>query len=290
MNRAHLRAFHGVAAAGSYTRASKMLNVSQPTLSSQVKGLEATYGVRLFQRRGRGIELTDLGDRLLEVTRRLYAVEGEAEQLLVGLRSLSGGQLRVVADAPFHVVALMGAFHRRHPEVQLKFSFGNSRSVLVDLLDRRSEIGILANLAPDARIYALPFRKQRLVVVVYRDHPWTQRRSIHLAELENQPLVLRESGSATRAILEAALTERRISPRTVFEMGSREAVREAVAARLGVGVVLESEFTPDLRLQALSVADAELIAQESVACLHDRRPVNVVRAFFELIKEFAPMP
>jgi aminoethylphosphonate catabolism LysR family transcriptional regulator len=266
-----------------------MLNLTQPTLSGQVKALEGTYGIQLFQRQGRGIELTETGRRLFGITRRLYDIEGEAEQLLAGSRSLSGGQLRVGADAPSHVIALIGAFHRRHPQVQIKFSFGNSRSVLADLLERRSEIGVLANLVPDPRIYAAQIYRDRLVIIVYQGHPWTHRRSIRLADLEDQPMVLREPGSATRAILEAALAERRISPQTIFEIGSREAVREAVAARLGIGVVLKSELGPDLRLQALEVADANLEAREFAACLHDRRPVNVVRAFFELVNELAPI-
>lgn len=289
MNKMHLRAFHAVATAGSYTRASKMLNLTQPTLSGQVKALEGSYGIQLFQRRGRGVELTETGHQLLGITRRLSDIEGEAEQFLTGTRSLSGGQLRVGADAPSHVIALLGAFHRRHPQVQLKFSFGNSRSVLADLLERRSEIGVLANLAPDPRIYATPIRTDRLVIIVYQGHPWSQRRGIRLLDLSEQPLVLREPGSATRAILESALAERRISPRTVFEIGSREAVREAVAARLGIGVVFESELGPDLRLQALEVVDADLEAREFAACLHDRRPVNAVRAFFELVRELAPI-
>ena len=160
----HLRAFHAVASAGGYTRASAMLNVTQPTLSGQVKALEERYGVRLFQRRGRGVEMTDLGRQLLDVTRRLSSAEDEAEQLLAGARSLAGGQLRVSADAPTHVIPLLAAFSRRHPGVRLAFSFGNSGEVRASLLARRSEIAVLAELEPDPRIYALPIRRDRQLV------------------------------------------------------------------------------------------------------------------------------
>ena len=289
MNYTQLRAFHAVASAGSYTRASEMLHVTQPTLSGQVKALEEAYGVRLFQRRGRGVELTDLGRRLLNVTRRLNSVEAEAEQLLAASRGLTGGQLRVGADAPAHVVPLLAAFSRRHPGVELSISFGNSEKVLQDLLARRSEIAVLADVAPDDRIYALPLRRDRLVAFVNRGHRWARRRSIRLAELTEERVILREPGSTTRAIFEGALAEHAIRPGGVLEIGSREAVREAVVAGLGVGLVFESEFGRDGRLHALALADSPLEAVESAACLEDRRAVRVVRAFFDLLRETAPL-
>ncbi len=284
MNSAQLRAFHAVATAGGYTRAAERLHVTQPTLSGQVKALEESYGVRLFERRGRGVELTDLGRGLLAVTERLYALEDDAEQLLSAARGLTSGQLRVGADAPQHVIPLLAAFSRRHPGIRLSLSFGNSEEVLRDLLDRRSEIAVLADLVPDRRVHAIPFRKDRLVAFVDRAHPWARRRSIALSDLVGQRLALREPGSITRAIFERALGDQGLSARETLEIGSREAVREAVAAGLGVGVVLESEFGQDPRLHRLSLRDVQLEATEYVACLEDRRPVRVVRAFFDLVR------
>jgi aminoethylphosphonate catabolism LysR family transcriptional regulator len=286
----HLRAFHAVAAAGGYSRAARMLNLTQPTLSGQVKALEERYGVRLFQRRGRGVELTDLGRQLLDVTRRLSAAEAEAERLLAGARSLAGGQLRVSADAPSHVVPLLAAFGRRHPGVGLAVSFGNSGEVRASLLARRSEIAVLAELEPDPRIYALPIRRDRLLVFVARGHPWARRRSLRLEEIADETLILREPGSTTRAVLEAALAARGVAPRRTIEIGSREAAREAVAAGLGIGVIFASEVQRDSRLYTLGLRDAKLEAVQYAACLEDRRAVGVVRAFFELVREGLPAP
>ena len=151
MNHAQLRAFHAVAAAGSFTRASAALNVTQPTLSGQVKALEESYGVRLFERRGRGVELTELGRNLHDITVRLTALEGDARQLLSAARSLTSGQLRFGADAPHYVIPLLAAFSRRHPGIQISLSFGNSEEVLQDLFERRSEVAVLADLPPDRR-------------------------------------------------------------------------------------------------------------------------------------------
>src|SRR5215471_21137749 len=99
MSYANLRAFHAVASHGSFTRAAEGLGVTQPTLSAQVKALEETYGIQLFDRRGRGIATTELGRSLLEITRRYFGLEAEAAQLLAETRGLRSGHLRVGADA-----------------------------------------------------------------------------------------------------------------------------------------------------------------------------------------------
>ena len=280
-----LRAFHAVAQAGGYTRASKTLHVTQPTLSSQVKSLEESYGVRLFERRGRGVELTDLGRGLLEITHRLYALEGDARRYLSDARSLASGQLRVGADAPYHAIRLLATFNRRHPGIQLSFSFGNSSQVLNDLLERRTEVAVVAEPEPDPRIYCIPFHRDRLIAFVDRAHRWSTRRSVKLEELAGETLVLREPGSVTRAVFERALTSRSIQLGLTLEIGSREAVSEAVASGLGVGVVFESELGRDSRFHALTLRGAKLEAVEYAACLEDRRPVRVVRAFFDLVRE-----
>ena len=290
MNYAQIRAFHVVAEAGSFTRAAERIHVTQPTLSGQVAALEARYGVKLFERRGRGIELTDLGAGLREVTRRLFAQEAEAEQLLASAQGLTSGLLRVGADAPYQVIPLLARFNRRHPGIRLSMSFGNSERVLQELLDRRCDVAVLPDIEDDARIHAVPFRRDRLVVFVPRDHPWAGRRSLRLAELAGQRLVLREPGSITRAVLDRALAAAGVQPASTLEIGSREAVREAVAAGLGIGAVFESEFGRDPRLRRLRFRDVDLRAVEYAACLRERRPVRVVHAFFELLQEVAPGP
>ena len=284
MNFAQLRAFHAVALAGSYTKASAALRVTQPTLSGQVKALEEHYGVKLFDRRGRGVQLTALGRSLLDVTRRLYTMEAEAEQLLAAARSLTGGQLRVGADAPTHIIPLLATFKRRYPGIQLTLSFGNSETVLQNLFQRRIEIAVLADITEDPKLFAQTLGRDRLVAFVDRGHDWSRRRSILFEELGGQRLILREPGSRTRAIFEQAMAEQQIHPGEVIEIGSREAVREAVAEGLGIGVVLEREFGRDPRVHALTLRDLDLEATEYVACLADRRPLRVVRAFFDILE------
>ena len=171
------------------------------------------------------------------------------------------------------MVAVLSAFKRRHPGIQLAISFGNSETVLQDLFERRCEIAVLAEVKPDRRLYSLAISRDSLVAFVARGHDWSRRRSIRLEELNDRLVVLREPGSITRAIVDRALTEHAVRPAEVIEIGSREAVREAVAAGLGIGFVFEHEFGPDPRLHALSLRQARLEASEFAVCLEERRPV-----------------
>src|SRR5262245_62038248 len=139
-----LRAFHAVAAAGSFTKAANALHVTQPTLSAQVKALEEAYGIELFERRGRGIAPTDLGRRLQEITRRYFNLEDEAEELLAATRGLTRGHLRVGADAPYHVMESLAAFNRRYPKLTLSLAIGNSDELLDDLLEHHRDEEFIA--------------------------------------------------------------------------------------------------------------------------------------------------
>lgn len=287
INHAQLRAFHAVAGEGSFTRAAEALRVTQPTLSGQVKGLEESYGVRLLDRQGRRVVPTELGKALQEVTRRLFSAEDEAEQLLAAARGLTRGHLRIGVDAPYSIVPVIGEFTRRYPGLTVSIAIGNSDRVLEDLLDHATDIAMLANIGGDPRLHILPFHNDRLVLFVERGHPWARRKRVQLAELAGQRVILREPGSTTRRIFETAVARAGLLLGDVLEIGSREGVREAVAAGLGVGIVARTELGHDPRLHAIEVADAELTSVEYVVCLAERRSLRIVRAFLELVEQAA---
>ena len=287
MNHSQLRAFHAVALEGSFTKAAAILGVSQPTLSGHVKALESGYGVTLFSRGSREVVMTDFGQALFEITQRYFASEAEAQRLLSKAMGLIRGKLRVGADSPFAAIPLMAAFKGRFPKVDIELDFGNSAEVLDRLLENEVDIGILARIPPDKRLHMVPFRDDRLVVFVDRGHPWSQRRSIRLADIADQTLILREEGSTTRAIFERSLEDCGVEAKNVLELEGREAVREAVAAGLGVGVVCDYEFGHDSRLHKLNVKDAVLRLTECAICRRDRRIDPVVSAFFDIIEETA---
>ena len=288
MNLSQLRAVHAVAREGSFTTAARALSVTQPTVSSQVKALEDSYGIRLFDRRGRRVVPTQLGNVLFDITQRLFSLEEEAEDILVGARELDRGQIRVGADGPHHVIPILAAFNRRYPGLDVSLSMGNADTVLHDLRNYRIDVAVLAKIDDDSRLFAIPYRRSPLVLFVPRNHPWAKRTSIRLKEIADQRMILREAASVTRQIFQSALAEAGVRPQAVMQIESREAVREAVAAGLGIGVVSQAEFDYDKRLTKLRVRDARMEITEHVVCLEERRRLRIVRAFLDIVGQVAP--
>jgi LysR family transcriptional regulator, low CO2-responsive transcriptional regulator len=276
-----LRAFHAVASVGSFTRAAHSLGVTQPTLSAQVKALEDDYSVALFDRRGRGIVVTTLGEQLLEITRRMFLFEEEAGELLGRARDLTTGHLRVGADGPYHVVPFLASFAERYPAVHISLSIGNSEEILDSLIRYRADVAVVADVAADPRLERILCAEHRLVAFVPREHVWARRRGVRIGDFEGQPIVMRETGSKTRQLFEQAIAKAKVRARVVMEIESREAVREAVAAGLGIGLVSEAEFGHDERLVAVPISDAELGTREYVVCLKERRRLRIVSAFLD---------
>ena len=287
INVTHLRAFHAVATEGSFSKAARALNVGQPTLSSQVKALEAGYGVRLFDRRGRGVQLTDLGRSLAEVTNRLTALQEEAETLLSGAENLAHGTLTVGADSPGDAMDLLAGLRTRYPRLGLRITMGNMESVLADLRDYRVDAALLSNVPIDNQLHALPFRRAPLVLVVRRDHALAKRDGINLMDLAGHALVLRERRSVTRDLFERAALRAGLALTDILEVESREAVRAAVIAGLGAGIVIASEHEAHADLVTLPLGPSAIEVTEYAVCLRGRRRLATIRAFLELAAELS---
>jgi aminoethylphosphonate catabolism LysR family transcriptional regulator len=281
MNLTQLRAFHLVARERGFTRAAAAARLSQPTLSSQVRALEAHYRLQLFERRGRRTELTTLGQSLYDITTRLFALEDEARALLAGTTALTRGHLRVSADSAYHAVPILAALKRGHAGLTFSLRIGSSAAVLQELLDYQADVGVMARLTSDPRLHSVKFKEDRLIVFVPVAHPWSRRGRVALAELAGRDLVLRERGSITREVFEESLVAADVRPGAIIEVQTREAVREAVAEGFGVGVVFQSEFGNDRRFAPLEVAGGQLAVAEYVACLQERRNLALVRAFLD---------
>jgi LysR family transcriptional regulator, low CO2-responsive transcriptional regulator len=290
MRHTQLRSFHAVANRASFTAAARELGVSQPTVTTQVKSLEREFGVELFTRRGRRVELTETGSGLLDITRRLFADEIEAADFLNETRELKTGHLRVGAVGPYHVTDMLAAFNARYPELYVSVTVGNSRDTLRDLLDYRTDVAVLAHVDPDPRLAAIPYRRHRVIVFCPADHPFARRRGVRARDLDGQRLVVREAGSTTRRAFDQEMRRAGVLPKIVMEIGSRESIREAVAKGIGLGVVSEAEFIPDQRIHALPVIDVEIYTYAHVVYLQERQNARLVRAYLEVLAGLLERP
>lgn len=279
-----LAAFHAVAEAESFTGAARARHVSQPTLSAQVRSLEESYGVRLFDRIGRQTRLTPLGQNLFVITSRLFAAQDEAQALLAGTRTLQRGHLRIAADSATHVMAALARMRSKYPGLTFSLTIGNSSEVVSQIMDFAADVAITARPISDPQIHVLKLRSDVLVAFVASDHRLAAHRSIPIEAFSGEDVVLRERGSITREVFETRLSSAGIRPANLLEVQSREAVREAVAAGFGIGVIFEAEFRPDPALKRLVITGADFAVGEYAACRAERRRIPLVRGFFDTVQ------
>ena len=279
-----LRSFHAVAQHGSVTRAAQALHVSQPTMTTQIRALEETYGVELFYRHGRGLTLTPTGESLYAVSLRIFSDEAEALGLLKEHGGLRTGELRLGAVGPHHAMEIVAAFQPRYPGIRISMRSGNSEEMIDGLLAYRTDVAVLARYHDDPRLHAVPYRTHPVVLLVPRTHRFARRRSVKLADLADEPMLMREPGSTTRHALEAAMQEAGVSPKVAMEIGSREAIREAVILGLGIAAVSAREHTPDDRLATVTISDARVETTTVVVCLAERQASRAIAAFLEVVE------
>lgn len=282
-----LRSFHAVAHEGSFTAAARALNVSQPTLTTQVRGLEKTYGVELFHRRGRGVTLTETGRTLFAIAQRIVSNQQDAVEFLKTVHGLEGGQLKIGAIGPYQVAEILSVFHKRYPGIQVSVRYGNSESVQQDVLDFQTDIAIVGQHEGHAALFTLDYSAPEAIAVVHSDHPWSKRKSVRIEDLAKQPLIRREQGSETYHAFEAAANAAGAKVNYVIELGSKEGVVAAVAQGIGMGLVSEEEYIPDTSLRRLRITNANLRMKVYVICLAERREARLIRPFLDVAEELA---
>lgn len=287
MRSTQLRAFFAVAQAGGFSAAARAQHVSQPTLTSQVKALESTYGVELFQRAGRGVRLTETGKQLHALAARIAATESDALHLLKDEGALRSGLIRIGAVSPFTAVDVFAQFSRAYPGVRIEARFGNSESVLEDLHAFRIDVAVVAQLEADSALHGLRLRRSPLLILIPRGHALAESRALRIEKLHGERMVVREPGSTTRRALDAALAKARVVPQVAMELGSREAIIEAVAQGVGIGSVSEAAWRPDARIRAVRLSNASVWSETHVACLASRREARAVAAFLSAARVVA---
>ncbi len=256
MNLHHLRVFAAVAEHGGFSRAASALRLSQPAVSKTVQELERQVGLTLFNRAGRTPRLTDAGETLFARARELFGVERVAEDEMGALRGLERGVLRVGASttvATYFLPQLLARFHLQHPGVTLRVLSANTRAIARRLLEGRLDIALVEGPVSHDRISVIPWREDELVVIAPATHRLVRRRRVTAADLVGEPFILREPGSGTRVVAEAALAEHGVHPGATVQFGSTEAIKQAVAAGLGLAVVSRAAAADQLALGYIAV-------------------------------------
>jgi len=278
-----LRCFAAVVEGGSISRAAEILGLSQPTISVTLTGLERACGTLLLHRRPR-LALTDAGQDLLARARLVLGRMDELEETMRQSRELRRGSINIGLSTPAHAMPCIAAMMATYPELRVRTRLGNTNGLLEALAACEIEVAIMTLTRPVEGMSCTLLVSQRLIACVPASAP---RAAISLKELAEGPLVLREPGSMTRAMMEAAFAAQNLSGRIALEVGSREAAREAVAAGIGISVVLDGEAWQDQRLLAVPILGEPIAGGVYALALPESLDLPAIRAFIALSGEAA---
>ena len=254
-----LRLFLALAEHKSITAAARACRVTQPTVSMQLKELADAVGLPLYEQIGKRLFLTDAGEALVDTARRMEDEWAAFEQRVDALKGLTRGRLRlaVVSTAKYFVPSLLGSFCDAHPEIDIALELLNRDAVVERLRHNRDDLYIMSIPPHDIELEKHAFLPNPLVVIASASHRWAGRRRLALADLQHERFIVRERGSGTRLACDAHFAAQGFTPRVRLELGSNEAIKEAVVAGMGLAVVSRHALAtpvPDHRLVELPVA------------------------------------
>jgi DNA-binding transcriptional LysR family regulator len=285
-----LRVFIAVAERGHVTEAARELNLAQSAASHAIASLETRHDIRLFDRVGRRIVLTEAGLALVVQARRILAEVEHAEQTLAEFGALERGALSLHASqtiAGYWLPRRLVAFRRAHPRIEIRLTIGNTAEVAEAVESGTAELGFVEGAVESESLESLSVARDQLVLVIGPDHPWGDAQSLSPADLLQGEWVLREVGSGTRSAFEQALRRLGVRPeklRIAMELPSNEAVRAAVEAGLGATATSASVAASSLEAALLRQARFKLPDREFHVLSHkNRRRSRIAGALFSIL-------
>jgi LysR family transcriptional regulator, low CO2-responsive transcriptional regulator len=292
-----LRALAAVHAMGSVTAAAKLLNLTQPAVTLQLRNLEALAELPLIQRTGEGMRLTDAGRQVMALTERIEAALIDCEQALDLIAGRSGGRVCIgaVSTAKYFVPFMIAAFSKRHPKIDLVLKVGNREEIRQALRGYDLDIAIMGRPPSGIDMDVHLIGDNPHVIIAPTAHRLARKARLALADLANETFLMREPGSGTRSLMEQLFEGAGVRPNIGMEIDSNETIKQAVIAGLGIAFISAHTVATELderRLVMLDVEGLPVVRQWFVLCRKDKVLLPPARAMLEFLSakgaEFLP--
>ncbi len=290
-----LRAFCAVAETKSFSKASEIISLTQPAVSLQMQSIEDCFGVKLFERGG-DINLTAAGEIFYRYAKDLLALYASAQREVSAFTGIIKGSIKIGATTTFgnHILpGVVAKFKNACPRTEITAFIGNTRKIM-DLLHHGAvDFGIVGEVTSAKEIMIQPIMIDELVIIVPPKHPWIRKKSISILELVNEPLVLREKGSATRRVIDDFLSDNGVDPLDLnvsATMSSTSSIKEAVERRIGVSIVSECAVRKDIKkgiLKTVSLKEGRIRRKFSLAIPRKAVLGHAAGEFIEYLKSYS---
>lgn len=278
-----IEAFCALARHKSFKQAAEQLGLSQPSLVHKISQIEDGYGARLFIRQRNNNRLTNLGLAVLPKFQASLAKLKEAEFILLAHSQVETGEIHIAAVSPYRVSLLIKRFHTLYPNIKVRVTFASSEKVEQLVSKGDVDAGFFVVKKANPGLQSFFFYEYQLVALVPSDHSLARKGQLTVHDFETQDFISRESGSLTRGLFDQALQDAGVRVNALYELGSREAVREAVAQGLGISVVADDEHVPHDNIRVKKIVGAALSQKSSLVIANDRLSTPLSQALIQVV-------
>jgi len=287
-----LEVFEAIARLGNFTRASEELHLTQPTVSMQMKKLADAAGLPLYEQVGRQIQLTEAGKELAATAREILQSLERFDMAVADMQGLKKGKLRltVTTTAKYFAPRILGEFSRIHPGIEVALKVTNRQKVLGRAAENLDDLYILCLPDSDVALETLPFLENSLVVLAHPDHPLAGVSNILIERLAEEPFLMREPGSGTRMLVEEMFASHGIKLNIRMELGSNEAIKQAILGGLGISVLSSQTLGSGTNGEpiVLDVAGFPIVRQWHIVYPRSKQLSVVAKAFLEFLPGYVP--
>lgn len=293
INLNHLRVFFHAAKHLNYTRAASELFITQPAVTAQIKAFEDVWNLKLFNKKGKKVHLTDEGSAIYEQAGKIFQCEKEIENLISEMRELKRGVLRVGTTktyARYFMPLMIGSFLEKHPTIKIRLDEGSSLDMVNSLHSLRNEVAIIAKAVEDPSVHFVPFSQEELVLIMSPNHALARKRKITFDEMANEPVIMKEVGSGTRRLVNELFARNGCVPNVLMESSNAEFIKQVVQRGEGIAFLVKEVVSAELRDGKLATAAIKGCATHldvSIAYLKDQYLSPPARAFLEILENLA---
>lgn len=281
-----LKVFETTARLGSFTKAAEELEITQPTVSSQIKQLATTIGLPLFEQMGKQLYLTEAGKELLLTCGEVFSHLDNFEMKVADLKGTKEGKLHlgVITTAKYFVLRLLGSFCKLYPDIDISLQVVNHQQIKQRMLTNQDDLFILSQPPTEIDLKCQSFLDNPLVVVARKDHPLANRVRVSLKELQSCPFILREVGSGTRKVVQNFFQEHKLSIKVRLELGSNESIKQAILGDLGISILSKHTLNTDSQDLVILNVEGFPIMQHWYICYLEGKKLSVIaETFFDFL-------
>ena len=292
MNLNQLRVFYMAAKRGSLSLAAEDLFITQPAVTKAIQRLQEDCEIKLVNRFGKKLVLTDAGEALYEVAAKIFDLEAHAEENLREFRQQRKGHIRIHASESFgayYLPSIMNPFSRQNPLIRFSVNILPTEQVVENLAALNCDLGFISYPAPHKKVVIREILEDRFVIIVAPDHPYARRKRIGPRDLESQPMIVHERGSAPNHAINEFVRKNGISVNVPLELSSNRAIKKAVESGLGLALISRKVVEEEIeagRLAAFPLPDATIRRRFYLAYHQDKYFSDILERFIRQVEEW----